>query len=58
MHVLVRAKQGRSTLEQGDWLEAVRETPLRYTDYVAVSHRAEPKIAPKLARKRQKQRDA
>lgn len=58
VHVLVRAKQGRSTLEQGDWLEAVRETPLRYTDDVAVSKRAEPKIAPKLARKRQKPRDA
>lgn len=58
VHVLVRARQARSTLELGDWFKATRQTECRYTDAVAVSKRAEPKIAPKQARKRQQPRDA
>lgn len=58
VHVLVRARQTRSTLELGDWFEATRKSPCRYTDTVSVSKRAKPKIAPKQARKRQKPRDA
>ncbi len=57
VHLLVRACQTRSTMDQSNWLETARGTPCLYKCTVDVSARTA-KIAPEKAAKREKSRDA